>query len=127
MPGRGGWRLVHQVPDRNWKIPFAWTSNDHSGSFAIARGQEQGQLRGAWIVVGERERLSRDDFCLMDPELGVHDEMNIVMFNTDVSPDQVPTSAVFAFFCDRAKEPTLVDCGELAELHPLVRGLDPAT
>ena len=101
-PGRGGWRLVNKVLDRNWKSPFAGTSSDHSAPFAIARVQEQGHLSRAWIVVGESERLSRDDFCLMDPELGIHDEVHISRraVNADVRPDQVTTSAVFAIFCD---------------------------
>ena len=128
-PGRGGWRLVNKVLGRNWKSPFAGTSSDHSAPFAIARGQEQGHLSRAWIVVGERERISMYNFSLMDPELGVHNEVGIGLraVNANVRPDQVATNAVLAFFSDRMSEPTLVNCGELAELHPLVGGLDPAT
>ena len=128
-PGRGGWRLVNKVLNRNLKSPFAWTSSDHSDPFATARGQEQGHLRRAWIVVGERERISMHNFSLMDPELGVHNEMGIGLraVNANVRPDQVATNAVLAFFSDRMSEPTLVNCVELAELHPLVGGLDPAT
>ena len=53
--------------------------------------------------------------------------MNVGVVNADVRPDQVTASAVSAFFCDRVTEPTLVDCGELAELHPLIGGLDAPT
>ena len=56
-PGRGGWRLVNKVLDRNWKSPFAGTSSDHYAPFAIARGQDPGHLSRAWIVVGENERF----------------------------------------------------------------------
>ena len=44
-----------------------------------------------------------------------------------VGPDQTGANRLLALFRERVFEPSLVDRGELAELHALVRGLDPAS
>ena len=71
----------------------------------------------------------RHDLCTEDLQLSVHDEVDVGLraVDPDVGPDQTGANRLLALFRERMFEPSLVDRGELAELHALVRGFDPAS
>ena len=80
-------------------------------------------------MVRKRERFLSHDLCSKNPQLSIHGKVDVDRraVHPDIGPDQIFASTILNILRDRVLEPPLMDRSKLAELHALVRGLDPAS